>query len=186
MFFHGLGERAENDALLPESLSEGGGHGNRIEYSVYRDGRLHAEQRVALVNGHAQLLVNGQQFRINFVQRLLLWLRRRIVTHALVVDGRVMHHRPLWLFHLKPVLIGLEPPLKEPIGFLLLMADEANGPFIEARRGRVGFDVRDKAPLIVLVGQLVDALKFCCHGSWKGHGNSHANYSHDSNAAQVP
>ena len=93
MLTHCLGERAEQDARLREPLAEGGRDRDTVEHRVDGDAR---EART-LVQRHAELLVGGEQFRVDIRQALrpvAARTRRRVVGDGLIVDVRDTQVRP--------------------------------------------------------------------------------------------
>ena len=158
MILHRLRERAEEDALLLELRLEGGGDGDAVEDGVDR----HAGEALLLEQRDAELFVGAQQLRIDLVEarQLRARLRRRVVDDLLVVDLRVVDHRPARLGfmrgHLEKARERLEPPCEQPLGLVLLARDQADDALVQARRHRFGFDVGDEAVLILALGELLE------------------------------
>jgi hypothetical protein len=155
---HRVRERPEHDALLLELGLVGGGDGDAVEDRV--DG--YARQSLLLDQRNPELLVRAQQLRVHLVEalQLRLLLGRRVVVHRLVVDLRVVDLRPgrLGPFgeQLEEASIGLEPPLEQPLGLVLLRGDQPHGLLGEALRDGLLLDVRDEAVLVLTAGQLLE------------------------------
>jgi len=119
---HRLGEWAEDHPRLGQGLLEGGGHRYTVEDRVHR----YPRQALLFLQGNAQLIVGLQQLGIYLVQAVVggLLLGGGIIDDALVIDGLIIHVRPVGfaslLVQLEPVAIGLQTPFKEPVWFLLL------------------------------------------------------------------
>src|SRR2546422_8791190 len=66
-------------------------------------------------------------FRSHLLQVLQLGtlLRGRVVADRLVVDGAVLHVRPMGLGHLHPVAVRLEAPVEHPFRLALLRRDRS-------------------------------------------------------------
>ena len=131
---------------------------------------LNAEQRFALAQRNAELLVGAQNFRVDLVERLrsVLLLRRGIIIEVLVVDRAVIDLRPFRLAHGQPALIGVKPPRQHPFRLVLLGRDEADGVLGQALGGLVRFDQRLE-PILVLIDvdapDLIDGLLYGRHSS---------------------
>src|SRR5512132_3631897 len=163
---HRLGEGAEDHPHRFEFVLEGRRDGDGVEHGVDGDAREH----LALAERNAQFVVGLEQLRVDFVQALrpVLALRRGVVVHVLVVDLRIADPRPgrFAVLLLAPDAMGLQPPVEQPRGFLLLGGDEADGLLVEALGGEFGLDIGDE-PVLVLAGQGADSLaglKRCGHG----------------------
>ena len=152
---HGLRNGAENHAGFRQFLAEGGRYGNGVKYRVYR----HARKHLLLVERNAQLLVGGQQLRIYLVEALRAIfhvLGRGVIRHLIEVDRRIVHMGPLGLGHGQPIAVSAQAPFQQPFRLALLLGDKANYVFIEARRQRVGFDIRHETRGVFLVDATVD------------------------------
>ena len=141
---------------LLQLLLEGGRDRDAVEHGIDRDAvarrcRLavlaefrflahDAEQRLALAQRDAELLVGLEDLGIDVVERLrrLEVARRGIIVGVLIVDRPVFDLGPLRLAHGEPAPIGVEPPLEHPGGLVLLGRDEADGVLRQALRGLVG------------------------------------------------
>ena len=163
MLPHRLGERAEDDAEVRQLVLEGRRHRHAVEHRIHR----HAGQHLALVQRYPQLLVGGQQFRVHLIQALgtIRRLGSRIIDDVLVVDGRIVHVGPLGLglglFELRPVAVGPQAPVQQPLRLTLLLGDQPDHVLAQAGRYVVRLDVGDEAVLVLAADQLV--VQF--HGS---------------------
>ena len=187
MLVHRFRDRHEQHAGLGQLGLEGGGDGNGIEHRIDRDpaiavaalapltflarlvcGLLDAEQRLALAQRNAELLVGAQNFRIDLVERLRRRLRRGIVIDVLIVDRAVFDLGPFRLMHGEPAAIRIEPPVQHPFRLVLLCRDEADGVFGKAFRRLLGFDLGLESILILVdvdPADLVHRLLHCRHSS---------------------
>ena len=156
MLAHGLGEGTEDDAEGRELVLEGRRHRHAVDDGVHGDAR----EDLALLQGHAELLVHGDELGIHVRETLrrpvLRGLRGGVVDDLLVVDSGVGHARPFRLGHREPVPVGLEPPFEQPLGLTLLAGDEAHDVLREAGRDALGIDVGDEAVLVFLLGEGVE------------------------------
>ena len=175
-----LGDRHEDHAGLLQLFLEGGGDRNRVEHRVDRDapvavlGRLavlarlahDAEQRLALAQRDAELVVGLQDLRIDVGERLrrLEVLGRGVVVGVLIVDRAIVDARPVRLAHGEPAAIGLEPPLEHPLRLVLLRRNEADGVLGEAFRGLLGFDQRLESVLVLVNVDLTDLIDGLLYG----------------------
>ena len=174
-----LGDRHEDHAGLGQLLLEGGGDRDGIEHRVDRDPRAaapsptlrrRAEQSPARAAECRACRRSrgfpGRSRRATSAPCLLL--RRGVVVEVLVVDRAVIDPRPGRLAHGQPAPIGVEPPLQHPLGLVLLGRDEADGVFVQALGGLVGFDIGHE-PVLVLVdvdtADLIDGLLYGRHSS---------------------
>ncbi len=160
MFLHGLRERHEDDADLREPLPERRGNRYAIEHGIDRN----TGQDFPLVEGNPQLFIGSEELRIDFVEalrRVLVRLRRRVVTDVLIVDLGVADLGPGRLLHFEPAPIGFESPLEKPIGLLLLVRDEGDDLFTQTGRCVLLFDVGDETGVVALLEDVVD-LFGCC------------------------
>src|SRR2546425_7188184 len=67
-----------------------------------------------------------------------------------VVDGAVLHVRPMGLGHLHPVAVRLEAPVEHPFRLALLRRDEPDDVLAQARGNDLGLDVGDEPELVGL------------------------------------
>jgi hypothetical protein len=154
VFLDRLGHGAEDHPHVMKLLLEGGGHRDAVEHRVDR----HAGEPLLLHQGNAELLVGAQQLRVDLVQALrpLGGLGGGVVVGVLVVDRREGDLGPLGLCHGEPVLIGLEPPVEQPVRLALLVGDEPDDVLVEALGRGLGLDVGHEAVLVALVGDLLN------------------------------
>ncbi len=110
------------------------------------------------MNGYAQLFVNLEQFRIDFVERFQLRLRGGVILDRLKIDGRILGLGPLGFFHGQPVAVGFETPVEKPLGFFFLMRNKADDLFAEAGGGLVGFNINGPTPFIFLSSEFFDGF----------------------------
>ena len=162
MLFHGLGEGPEDDADFVQLRLEGGGDGHAIEHGIDRDTGEHG----LFLQGNAKLGVGLEQFGVDVVQALrpiALGFGRRIINDVLVVDFGVVDVGPLGLFQGEPVAIGFQTPVEQPFGLLLLGGNQTDDIFAQAAGDGVGFYVRDKAPLVLLIRKCFDRVGGFAH-----------------------
>ncbi len=183
MLLQRFGDRAEDHARLRQFGLEGGGNRDRIEHRVDCDAgalairTLDAEQRLALAQRDAELVVGLEDLGVDLVERLraVLLLRRRIIIEVLVGDRGVLNPGPGRLPHGQPAAIGVEPPGEHPLGLVLLRRNEPDDIFGQPLGRLIGFDVGDE-PVLVLVNvdqaDLIDGLlngrHFTLHSRFQG------------------
>src|SRR5438093_13510598 len=102
---------------------------------------------------------NEEQLGVHLLQVLQLGtlLRGRVVADRLVVDGAVLHVRPMGLGHLHPVAVRLEAPVEHPFRLALLRRDEPDDVLAQARGNDLGLDVGDEPVLVGLQDLRFDA-----------------------------
>ena len=161
MILHRFRERAEDDAELGQLAAERRRHRHRVEHRVDGDVR----EQLLLLERDAELVEGRADLRIDLVEaiELLLFRRRGVVAHALVVDRLVLDVLPVRLFHLEPRAERLEAPLEQPLGLALLRRDQAHHVFIEADRDDVLLGVGDEPVLVFGIRQFFDLLGRCAH-----------------------
>ena len=158
MLPHRLADRTENDADLFELVLEGGRDRNAVEHRVHRD----ASQYGAFMQGNAELVIHFQQLGIDLIQALGcvgIRFRRRVVIGILVINGRIIDQRPIGLVHIEPQTVSLQPPLKQPVGFVLLARNKADDVLVQPLGREFRFDLGDKTILIFAAfGYLIDGF----------------------------
>ena len=163
MLLHRLGERTENHAMLGEFLLMRGANGDAVEHRIH----CHARQALTLVQGHAEFFVGFQQLRIHLIEALrailVLRARRGVVADRLIINGLVLHLRPVRLFHCLPMAKGFEPPFEQPLRLVFLGGDMAHHIFVKPGRQRVSLDVSIETPLIFLRHKAIDGFSVCAH-----------------------
>ncbi len=139
---------AEDHPMLLELLAERRCDGDRIEHGVHR----HARQPFPLLDGDPELLECLEQLGVDLFEAVQLGplFGSRVIADGLIVDGTVLHVRPVRLGHLQPVAIGLEPPIEHPRRLALLLRDEPDDVLAQAGRDGLRFDIGDEAVLIRL------------------------------------
>jgi hypothetical protein len=153
-------EAHEQDAELAELLLEGRSDGHTVEDGVDCD----TGQGGALGEGDPQLLEGLENLGVDLVEALRTLLRRREVAVGLVVDRRVLELRPpVRLLHLLPGRERLQPPLEEPLGLVLLRADEPDDGLVQTGRQVVLLDVGDE-PVLVVAGPFDELVDFALLG----------------------
>ena len=138
IFMHGFRDRHEDHAGLFQLLAERGGDGHGVENGIDGHARrlarrlarrrcgfgrtFDAQQDFRLAQRDTQLFVGFEDFLRDVVNRLILraGLGRGIVIIVLVVDGRIIDHRPGRLFHGQPAAIGRQAPFEQPFRLFLL------------------------------------------------------------------
>ena len=149
----------KDDAQLGQLVLERGGYGDAVEDGIYS----HASEHFLLFERDAQLLIGGQNFGIDLVEAVELFLLGgRVVHDVLVVDVGIVDHGPAlallaarWILHREPAAIGFEPPVEHELRLFLFGGDEADDLFVEAGWGRVSLYVGDESPLVIAVGKLL-------------------------------
>ncbi len=170
VLLHRLRERAEDDAVLLQLLLERRRHRDAVEDGIHR----HTRQPLLLLQRDPQLLVGGQQLRIDLVQALGTLLRCRVVADRLVVDGTVAvrQERPLrlaaFVVKLLPVAVSLQPPLEHPFRLALLFRDEPDDVLVQTRRSELLLDVRREAVLVLLARDALQGVRCRTHDSVLG------------------
>ncbi len=156
MLTHRFRERTEDDPDAGKPFTERRCHRHAVEHGVDSN----TAQHLLLFDRNAKLVERGLDLRIHLVQAVqhLLLLRRGVIGDVLVVDGLVPEVVPGRLLHGLPQPEGLEPPLQKPLGLLLLRGDQADDLLGEPLRNGLGFDIREKAVLVLAVGELFDGL----------------------------
>ena len=115
-----LGNRHEDHAGLFQLLAEGRGNRDRIEHRI--DGNagrfacggcgfcraFDTEQNFSFAQRDTELFVGFENFLRNVVNRLILraGFGGGVVVVILIIDGRIIDHRPGRLFHGQPAPIG--------------------------------------------------------------------------------
>src|SRR5580700_4491499 len=173
IFFHQLGmiqygfrERAEDHASFGQLFLEGSGYGDAIENGVY----CNTGQLLLLKQRNSEFLVGSQDLWVDLVQALKvgLLLRGGVIDHVLVVDGAELDIRPLGfsmrLLKRIPIAIGLQAPLQHELRLTLFCRDQPDYVFIQTFGDFVLFNRGDKAPLIFLVGEVLNGVD-CAHYS---------------------
>ncbi|MNT09626.1 hypothetical protein D3C72_1444160 [compost metagenome] len=169
MLADGFGDRHEDHAGLCQFRLEGGDNGDAVEHGIHGHTTVfHAGQDFLFLQRNAQLLVNLQQLRIDFVQRLRAGraFRCGIIIEIVEVDLGVADARPCRLFHRQPALVSLKTPFQHPFRLLLLGRDEADHLFRKALRGLVDFNFGFEAVFILVhidLANLIDRFLNRCH-----------------------
>ncbi len=71
---------------------------------------------------------------------------------GLVINGTVFDVRPLGLLHGQPVVVGLEPPLEQPLGLLLLLRNQPDDPLVQPRGDSFLLDSGIEAVFVLALG----------------------------------
>ena len=158
VLLHGLAHAAEDDSELGEFVLEGSSHADAVHHEIHR----HAAQALLLLERNAQLVHRLAQLRVHLVEggELLLLLGGRVVADGLEIRLLVLEMGPLGLHHRFPRFERLEAPLKEPLRFVLLGADQPNDVFVKSRGSLVRVNVRREPKLVGLPCDLFQNLVF--------------------------
>ena len=157
-----LGQRAKNDPDFGQLILKGGRDRHTVEHRIDRN----SGQSLLLLQRNAQLVVGLQQFRIYFVETLgsiRITLGCRVVTDRLEVYGGVANLGPVGLLHVLPTAKSVQSPLKNEVGLIFFGGKKTNDVFIQARRQGIGFDVRDKAFLVLTTNQFIQVCHWHIH-----------------------
>ena len=127
---------------------------NRVKDSIDGDLRraFNTRQNLLFFEGNTKLIIDLKDVRIDFVERVqLLFLhRRRVIIHVLKINFRIIHHRPFGLFESEPTAISFEPPIKEPLRFVLFCRDKADNIFVQSLRRELLFNIAIKSIFIFI------------------------------------
>ena len=165
MLLHRFGERAEDNAQLPQLLLERSRHRDAVKDRIHRDAR----EQLALLERDAQFFIGPQELRVQFIQALQprLLFGRGIVNDVLIVDGRVVDIGPLRfglrLLERHPVPECPQPPLKHELGLRLFVRNQADGLFVQSLGDSLFFDRGDKTPLVLLIREIPYGRHVCAH-----------------------
>ena len=162
MFTDCLGKRAEDDAEFAQFVLERGGHRNTVKNRVDRN----TGQHFPLLQGHTELLVGAQQFRINVGQTLrpvLARTGRRIIADALIIDRRMMDRRPARFAHGEPMPIRFQPPFQHERRLFLLGRNEADHRFVQANRNGIRIQRRYEPVWVISADQFLKFRGFSEH-----------------------
>ena len=136
MILYRLGERAENDSLLSQSLLESGFYRDRIEHGIHR----HSAQGIALVQRNTQLVKGFHQLRINLLALFgRLWGSK--IDDVLKVDGRDGQMAPGGHLHSLPLAKGIQAELQHPGGLFFALGDGAHDILIQPFREELLLDI---------------------------------------------
>ncbi len=140
-----LRHRAEDDALLGQLLVHRGAHRDRVEHHVHR----YTGELGALVQRNAELVVGVDQLLRHLVQRFVFGaLGRGVVAERLQVDRRDVELGPVGHRHRQPVAVGVQAPLRHPLGLFLDRGKLADDVLVQARRQAGGLDVGDETGFV--------------------------------------
>ena len=157
MFPHRLTDRTEDHPGAGQFRLERGAQGYAVKDHIHRHAArfgvtFNSGQKHLFLQGNPKLGIGRQQLRIHLIQGLRLdghALGFGVVILVLVVDLGVAHHRPGRLFHLYPAAIGRQTPIQEPLGFLVLGADQTNDILRDTFRRIIHLDVGFPAVLVL-------------------------------------
>lgn len=113
------------------------------------------------MQGNSQLLVGFQKLGIDLIKALehvFFALGGGIVGNRVVVDFRITHMGPVWLFHLDPTTIGFEAPFQHEFRLFLDCRKAGDNVFIQTGLERIGFDFCYETVLVFPFDQLVHLL----------------------------
>ena len=154
----GLGERAEDHPGLGQRRLERGGDGDRVDDRVDR----HAGdpgQALLFGQGDAELVERRPDLRVHVIETVRtrsLGLRRGPVVHVLEVDRWEPDVLPRRRLQRQEVPERGEPPLEQPLGFVVFGRDEPHDVFGQPLGGQVRVDVAVEAEGVLSLDELVD------------------------------
>ena len=123
-------EGRENDPQFSQFFLVGGFNRYTIDHRIHR----YSGQDLLLIQRNTQLLKGADQFRVRLIKavqhRLLLGCR--VIDNVLIIDGRVIHVRPVWFRHLLPLPERLQAPFQQKLRLFLLGGDLTDHIFIQA------------------------------------------------------
>ena len=169
VLFDRLGDRAEDHTGLFQFGLERGADRHRVKHRIHRDlaafgghvlGALNTCKDHLFLERDAQLFIGRQQFGIDLVQRLGLFLHRfrtGIVILVLKIDLGIVDHRPIGFVHRLPALKRLQTPFGHPFGFFVFLRNQAHDIFGQALGGIFHLDFGFPA-VLVLAGHRVDGF----------------------------
>jgi hypothetical protein len=128
----------------------GCGDGDAVEHGVDGD----TGEGGAFVQRNTEFFVGFQKLGIDIIERFgaVANLGGGVIGGGLVVDGRDVVFCPVRRRHMLPAAECFETPVEQPGGFVLLGRNEADGIFVVARRGFIGFDIGHQAVFVVIHG----------------------------------
>ena len=153
-------EGAKDDPLLFEFGFVGRRDGDAVEHGIDCHPRLYACDAFLLQQRDPKLFIGLAQLGIDFVEAVEFGhlFGGGVVDDVLVVDLRVVNHRPLGLrkfgLHLVEAFECLQAKVEQPFGFVFLGRDHAHDILVQTRRELVGVDVRRKTVFVVALGKI--------------------------------
>ena len=156
IFPYGFADGAEDDALLLEFFLKGSLH----RYGVHHGINGYARQHHALFKRDAQLVESLHEFGVNLLLALALLLLCGvgIIGKVLIIYLREVDMRPIGLLEREPVTVSLEAVFKEPLGFFLLLGNEANNLLVQTLVNNFRLNIGGETVLIFLVRHITDEL----------------------------
>ena len=155
IFLHRFGDGTENHARFMQLLAERRDDGNTVEHGIDRD----PVQHLLLAQGDTEFFIGFQQFWVKLIKALgrgsRLW--RGKIKSVLIIQRRKRDVRPLRLRHGKPVFIGFQARLQQPLRLAFFCRNKAHDLFAQTFRREVAFNIRDKPGLVFLV-ERIDCL----------------------------
>ncbi len=151
MVLHRLAERAENDALFGKVFLES----RLYRYAVHHGIDRHPAQNLLFFQGYAQFVESLEQLRVHLAQILgtVGFLPGgSIINYILVINRRDVQMRPRGHLQRLPMAESPEAELEQPLRFVFLGRDDADGLFVEPPVYSLCIYVGDK-PVFVLAGR---------------------------------
>ncbi len=161
MFADSFRNRHKNYASFLQLILKGRRHRNGIKDSIHCNFFLFAfgmrtrlsrttarsldtEQNLGFTQGNTELFKICENFRRDVVNRLIFRTGRRlgIVICVLVINLRIIDHRPSRLFHGQPTAKSVQSPLQQPFWFFFFCRDIAHCVFIQTFWCLYRFNVR--------------------------------------------
>ena len=155
---HGLGERAEDDALLCQRLAERGLDRYGVKHRVH----CGAGQHASLVQGNAEFVESGHQLGVD-----LLLLRRffggREIDDVLEVYLRDVQVGPCRHLHGQPLAVGLQAEVEEPLRLALFLRYQPYNVLVQALGDELLLHLRLKAVLVLGGAYILKYVVFLAH-----------------------
>ena len=142
MFADGFRNRAKDDTCFLEFIPEGRAYRYGIKYRVHSHpsgrrsigiGAFHACQEHLLPQWNSKFFVCFQKLGIDFFKRLGAFfhaLRLGVIILILIVNLRVIHHRPSRFAHVLPPRESAAAPIRQPIRFIVLGRNQSDDLFV--------------------------------------------------------
>ena len=157
MLLHGLAERAEDDSLVSQFLTEGRSHRNRVEHGI--DGS-HAGQNLPLFQRNAELVEGLGQLRVNLLRPVSILLRGSVIYNILIVNMRHIQMTPFRGLHRLPFPECVETEVQKPLRLSLPLGNHPDNVLVQAFRDKFLLDIGDKTLLVFLGGYVPEQFLF--------------------------
>ena len=123
MFFHGLGDGAENNPLFSQFGTISCCHRNAVKYGVHGH---HAGQSLLFFQRNAEFGISIQQLGVNFVQAFQRGFlhRRGVIIQILIINLVINQFCPGRFGHRLPEFKSFQPPVEQPFRFAFLCGNQ--------------------------------------------------------------